>query len=76
MTDKKKITTISRSISKRISSIEPKLLVTSDYIANKYGDGLLNLSVIADILHVKEDSVLVMNSNDVRNVSRYRSCVL
>jgi hypothetical protein len=61
-TTKKKITTISRAISKRVSDINPKILVTSDYIANKYGDGLLDTSAIANILRVKEDTVIVMIS--------------
>lgn len=62
-TTKKKITAINSSISKRMSSVEPKLLVTSDYIANEFRTSILDVDAMAKILNVNRQSVIQSISN-------------
>lgn len=61
--DKKKLSAVNSSISKRMSAVDPNILVTSDYLANKYHSGVLSLDDIADFLKVKPQSVLQSISN-------------
>jgi len=56
--EKRKITQVSKAVSKRIMEIDHEVVLTSDYIANQYGKGLLDADDMADILCIKRNSVL------------------
>ena len=47
-----------KAISKRMLEVDPAIIITADYLANQYGEGLLGVDAMADILKVKERSVI------------------
>jgi len=54
----KKTENVHKLIAKRLMDTDVELIITSDYIANQYGNGLLNTDAMASIMNVKPDSVL------------------
>jgi hypothetical protein len=58
MKEDKKTTNVRNFIAKRIMDADIEVVMTADYIANKYGNGLLNVDHMAEILMVKKSSVL------------------
>lgn len=55
---KRKATLVGKQVAKRIMDIDKELLVTSDYIANQYGKGVLDVDDMADFMKIKRTSVL------------------